>query len=579
MKKTPPPGAPKQANLFAILTPYRWFLVGLLGFSLLSNGLSLLLPRLLARGIDQATSGVSVLSTFGLQFLLLAIAIFGLTYLQSVLQTLTSERVAKNLRNEVASRISMQDFAYVQKQTSSKLLTNLTSDMDAIKQFVSQAIVSLVSSVFLIVGASVLLLITNWKLALAVLAVLPVIGIVFYVVFSKMGVMFMRSRTVIDALNRTINESILGSSLVRVLNAQNLEHKKFLKVNGDSRDLGLEILAMFATVIPVISLVANLATLIILLLGGHFVITGTMSLGKLTAFNSYVTIMIFPIIMIGFMSSAIGRAQASYTRVKEVLDAEPVKDQGTIKTSLKGNIELKDVSVTLGERAILKDVSFAVQAKTKTAILGPTAAGKTQLLYLLTGLLKPTSGTVNYDGHSIEEYEKTSFYAQVGFVFQDSILFNMSVKENIAFRTGVKEEDLQRAIETAELQDFVAGLPEGLNTIVSERGTSLSGGQKQRIMLARALALNPKVLLLDDFTARVDANTEKRILANVEKNYPDLTLVSVTQKISSVEHYDKIILLMEGEVLAEGSHEKMMETSPEYVQIYESQKSTNRYDV
>ena len=169
-------------------------------------------------------------------------------------------------------------------------------------------------------------------------------------------------------------------------------------------------------------------------------------------------------------------------------------------------------------------------------------------------------------------------HGQVGIVFQDSVMFNLSLRENIAFSNIVNDENIAKAIETAELSEYIVALPEKLDTIVSERGTSLSGGQKQRIMLARALALNPKILLLDDFTARVDAGTERKILSNVAKNYPEMTLVSVTQKISSIEHYDQIILLMEGELLAKGTHEELLQTSPEYVQIYQSQRSTNQYE-
>jgi len=227
----------------------------------------------------------------------------------------------------------------------------------------------------------------------------------------------------------------------------------------------------------------------------------------------------------------------------------------------------------------LKDISFSVKAGSKTAIIGPTAAGKTQLLYLLTGLLAPTSGEIYFDGRDINEYDKESLHSQVGFVFQDSSMFNLSLRENIAFSDTVKDENLKKAIETAELKDYIDALPKKLDTVISERGTSLSGGQKQRIMLARALALNPKVLLLDDFTARVDANTEGKILSNISKNYPGMTLVSVTQKISSIEHYDQIILLMEGELLAMGTHKKLMKSSPEYVQIFDSQRSTNQYEL
>ena len=182
-------------------------------------------------------------------------------------------------------------------------------------------------------------------------------------------------------------------------------------------------------------------------------------------------------------------------------------------------------------------------------------------------------------GTAIEEYNSEAFHRQVGFVFQDSIIFNMSIRENIAFSDTVTDESLQKAIETAELKDFIETLPDKLSTIVSERGSSLSGGQKQRIMLARALALNPKILLLDDFTARVDNNTEKKILENIQRNYPGLTLISVTQKIASVEQYDQIILLMQGEIIATGTHEELMHTSPEYVQLFNSQKSTSNYEL
>jgi ATP-binding cassette subfamily B protein len=198
---------------------------------------------------------------------------------------------------------------------------------------------------------------------------------------------------------------------------------------------------------------------------------------------------------------------------------------------------------------------------------------------LLTGLQKPSSGSIEIDARALGDYDKPSLHRQIALVFQDTVIFNLTLRENIAFSKTVADADLEKAIATAELTDFIATLPQGLDTLVSERGTSLSGGQKQRIMLARALALNPRILLLDDFTARVDAGAERKILANLRQNYPGLTLVSVTQKISSVEDFDQIVLLMEGEVLATGTHRELLETSPEYVQIYESQRSTSHFEL
>jgi ATP-binding cassette, subfamily B, bacterial len=309
------------------------------------------------------------------------------------------------------------------------------------------------------------------------------------------------------------------------------------------------------------------------------VIVGGMTLGDFTAFNSYLALLIFPIILLGFMSNLMAQASASYMRLGVVLIAPEAKKSGTLRPALRGDLAVNNVSLAFGDKEALKNVSFSVKGGTKTAVIGPTAAGKTQLLYVLIGLLQPTSGTIAYDGDPLDSYDKEALHRQVGFVFQDSVLFNMTLRENIAFSTDIPDEDLEKAIAAAELRDFIGTLPEGLDTVVSERGTSLSGGQKQRVMLARALALNPKVLLLDDFTARVDSNTERAILRNIHEQYPGITLISVTQKIASVENYDQIVLLMEGEMLAIGTHAKLMATSPEYVQIYDSQRSTNVYEV
>jgi ATP-binding cassette, subfamily B, bacterial len=371
----------------------------------------------------------------------------------------------------------------------------------------------------------------------------------------------------------------MGSALVRVLNSQAPESRKFLETNLELRNNSLGIVRLFSTLIPVIMFVSNLAVVMILALGGHYVVNGTFSLGNFAAFNSYLIMLIFPILMIGFMSNIIASATASYGRIQVVLDAPPPPDPGTIKSDIKGEIKLSDVSLSYGEKPVLKKISFTVKAGSRTAIIGPTAAGKSQLLNLLSNLILPDSGKIEFDGIELERYSKEFFHSKIGFVFQDSVIFNMSLRENIAFNDRVTEESLKKAIDTAELNDFIESLPLKLDTVVSERGTSLSGGQKQRIMLARALAVNPEILLLDDFTSRVDRKTENVILCNLANNYPGLTLISVTQKITPVKHFEQIILLMDGEILAAGTHKELLANSPEYNQIYSSQRSTHHYEL
>ncbi|MFA5185148.1 MAG: ABC transporter ATP-binding protein [Patescibacteria group bacterium] len=566
-------------DLFGLLKPYKLPVALLVILTMVANGLNLLIPKIIAGGIDAFSGGTFVMSGFVLEFSIAAFGIFIFTYLQSIIQTYTSERVARDLRVKLAAKISVQDYATIQQLTPATLLTNLTSDIDAVKNFVALAIAAIISSVFLILGASILLISIDWKLALVVLLIVPIVGGTFFVIFGRVRKLFKKSQEAIDWLNGVINESILGSSLIRLLNSQQLEYEKFIAANTEAKDIGMGILRLFASMLPIIAFATNAATLVILMLGGHFVIMGQMSLGDFTAFNNYLTILIFPIIMLGFMSNVIAQASASYARVNEVLQRKDKKATGTAEAQAGGGVSLKGVSVRYGDKFALKDVSFDVPAGTKTAIIGPTAAGKTQLLYLLTGLIEPSGGSVEYAHRPLADYEPVSLHRRIAFVFQDSIIFNLTLRENIAFSGTVKDKDLEKAIATAELQDFIDALPDKLDTVVSERGTSLSGGQKQRIMLARALALNPSVLLLDDFTARVDAATEQRILENVERNYPGLTLISVTQKIASIESYDQIVLLMEGELLARGTHAELLASCPEYVQIYESQRSTESYEL
>jgi len=571
-KKSPP-------GIFSLLKPYRAMVILLILFALFSNGLNLWLPRMIGHGIDAYNTGDFSYKSIIVEFTVVALIIFVFSYLQGIVQTFASERVARDLRTRITKKISNQSFAFIEKTNPSKLLTNLTSDVDSVKLFISQAIVSIVSSIFIIIGATVLLLSINWRLGLTTICIIPIIGGAYYIVLGKVKVLFKKSREVIDWLNKVINESILGAALIRVINSQQLEYEKFFNASTQAKTIGVSILRLFAWLIPIIVFTANMAGLTILALGGHYVIKGSMTIGDFAAFNSYLALLIFPILVIGFMSNVIAQATASFGRISQVLGAEDPTEKGAITQNLTGAIEVQDVSITYGEKSSLKDISFKVEPGAKIAIIGPTAAGKSQLLYLLTGLIPASSGKVLYDGKPIEEYQSEAFHRQVGFVFQDSIMFNMSIRENIAFSDIVTDQSLEKSIATAELKDLIDTMPEGLNTKVSERGLSLSGGQKQRIMLARALALNPKILLLDDFTARVDPQTEQKILANIAENYPGLTLISVTQKIAAVEHYEQIILLMQGELLAAGTHQELMNKCPEYVQIFNSQQSTANYEL
>jgi ATP-binding cassette subfamily B protein len=569
----------KEPGILSLLKPYSGIITLLILFAVSGNGLNLLIPKLIGESIDSFNAGNFQYQITIWKFLALASGILVFGFLQSITQTFASERVARDLRTDLADKISKQSFIYIQTTNPSRLLTNLTTDIDSIKLFVSQAIVSIVSSGFIIIGASILLLGINWKLGLIVMAIIPIIGGAFFMVLKKVRVLFKKSREVLDWLNKVINESILGAMLIRILNSQQLEYEKFFEASQKAKTLGLSILRLFAWLIPIIVFTSNMGGLTILVLGGHYVIKGSMTLGDFAAFNSYLALLIFPILVIGFMSNVIAQATTSFERITDMLKQPELPENGELKLFLTGEIIVENVSLSYQEKSVLKNINFSIKPGSRNAIIGPTAAGKSQLLYLISGLLQPDTGVVKFDGELISSYYSKFFYKQIGLVFQDSVLFNMSILENITFSDVVTEEALNRAIDTAELRDFIDSLPDGLNTNVSERGLSLSGGQKQRIMLARALSIDPKIILLDDFTARVDYQTELKILNNIQKNYPLLTLVSVTQKIESIVGYEQIILMMQGEILAVGIHDDLINTSPEYVQIFDSQQSTSDYEL
>lgn len=563
-----------------ILKTYKWWtiLTILLGFA--ATGLSLLVPKLAATAIDSgnfsAWSGTLTL------LVIIAVSAFFVIITQIFVSNYLSEKVALDLRAKLIKKISHQSFQYIDDSTPGQLQTVLTSDVEAVKAIIIQGFVTLVSAILTLIGAIIFLLNTNVRLALYTISIIPLLILVFAIIFKSVNKLFQQNQENIQNIYANINETVTGSALIRILYGASEEIRKFKVINEKSKKTGYGIVKSFSLLIPAIVLLANVVNIIIIWFGGKQVISGTMSLGDFSAFLSYSAMFIWPIFVLGFVGPAVSKGLVSLKRINEVVDADIREETGTFEGPIKGDIEFKNVSLTYktaggSDKKVLKNISFKINAKSKNAIVGPTAAGKSQLFYLMSGLIQPTEGEIYIDNRPISEYKIQNLLSQIGLVFQESILFNTSFRENVAF-TGDMENNqdvFNKAMETSELTQLVKELPDGLNTIVSERGTSLSGGQKQRLMLARALAVNPQILLLDDFTARVDQNTEALILSNVSKNFPNVTLVSITQKVEPIKNYEQIIVLMEGEIVGTGTHEQLLKDCFEYKQIFESQRSTD----
>lgn len=564
--------APKITGFFR---NYLRFLIPLIIAATLANGIGLVIPALISKHIDiYQISGSYNFNLILLELIGITVAVAAFTLIQSGLATFTAEKMAYDLRDQLAKKISQQSFHYVSTTTVAKLLTIITSDVDGIKGLISQGIVAIFSALLILIGSSIALLSIDLKLALITLSIIPLIALAFSFIFGRIGKLFRAAQENLEKINKVVNESIIAASLVRVLNAESQEKAKFDVVNTKSHDIGFAIVKGFGSLFPIINLLANASTLLILWFGGLKTISGELSLGNFAAFFAYASMLLAPVFIIAFISTTMSRAFISWQRINSVLQAPLEEVNGTITTPIKGNISFESVSLAYNEKKVLKNISFAIKQGSRTAIVGPVSAGKSQILYLIARLIQPTQGSINIDDKPLADYERDTLMRAIGLVFQDSIILNTTVRENIQLHESVDESALQKAIDTAQLSDLIASLPQGLETQISERGSNLSGGQKQRLMLARALALNPKVLLLDDFTARVDQATEKEIIDAIQKNYPNLTLISITQKIAPIKTYDQIIVLMEGELIAIGTHEDLLAKSLEYQQICESQKTS-----
>jgi ATP-binding cassette subfamily B protein len=558
----------KYSGLTALLT--------LLVFS--SNGLSLAIPRLVGQVIDQLDGSVGSLTEAWQEVRIILIIAFGaLTFSigQAFLAAKIAERVARDFRERLIDKISGQSVAFVDSFDPGRLYTIVTSDTEAVKNIISMGLVNVLSALIILVGSVILIFTIDVRLSFVAVISLPLMVGVFGWVFVRISQYFRRSQEVLERVNRVVNENILGAMLIRVLASRGFEEQKFQTVNSESRDVGYAIINLFSILLPAVNLLSNLTIAAILWFGGRRVIAGDLSVGDFSAFVSYVNLLVTPIFILGFVSNVISRSFVSLRRIGEILNApEQVIPEGGYVGPLRGDIEFVDVCLQIGGRQVLKDISFRFEAGKRNALVGPTAAGKTLLLSLMAGLIEPTSGSIKVDGVEVTDWDRKELYAQVGLVFQESVLFRASLKENILFDREISQERLDEILRVAHLDDVIRELDDGLETIVSERGSNLSGGQKQRVMLARALAIDPKVLLLDDFTARVDQKTEGEILERLEQAFSDITLISISQKLSSVQDFDSIVLVMEGECIDQGTHDEMLQRSLEYRQIWDSQQTS-----
>lgn len=552
---------------------YLGLLIALFLTLIIANGVNLATPQIASKYIDSYTTStpfpINIYLLLGV--LVIFVAIF--STLQTYLTSLIGEKIAQDLRKRLYEKVLNQEYEYLYKTKPSKILTIMLSDVNNVKGSFVQTLIAAITSIFMIIGSAILMFSINGKIALLIVLTVPTIIVILFLLLKDKFKIFKFLQKARDSLNKVINENIKGAMLIRVFVAEKTEEKKFAKVNKKYRTLGERVVNIFAIVIPTINAIILMGTLIVIYFGGKQAIGDNLTYGQISALTNYVSLFTFPILIIGFIGAAIGQAIASLNRINEVLDSPITFINGAKDITDIKKIEVKNLQYKDEDQTILRDINFKLTKGQKVGIIGLTGSGKTSFLKQIIRALDPTEGEVLINGIDLKEYDITKLRKLIGFTFQENFLINDTIRNNILFGNTITKKELDIILKISNVDEIVKKLPNGLESKVGEEGSKLSGGQKQRIMIARALALKPKLLILDDSTSRLDISTEKIIFDNISKQYPEISIITVSQKIYSLVSCDNIYVMEDNTFIANGTHKELLNTSPLYKEIEVTQRN------
>jgi ATP-binding cassette subfamily B multidrug efflux pump len=563
------------------LRRYKLQTAGAMVSLLLVSAANLAAPQMVRLAIDEGLAPGQVdtvlMAVGGLVAIALGRGLFN--FLQGYLAERVSQGVAFDLRDALFARIQRLSFSYYDQAQTGQLLTRLTNDVEQVRTFVGTGVVQLAASSVMLLGCTVLLLSINPVLAVAALAAIAPIIWLFRNFVGKMGPLFGRVQGTLGRLNTVLQENLRGIRVVRAFSGEPREAARYQQVNRELLGHNLQIIDAISSNFPYTIFFANLGMLVVVGVGGLLIFRDKLTIGELLAFNTYLGFLMTPLMTLGFMAAQISRAGASAVRVFELLDTQvEVADKpgATPLPPLQGRVELRDVRFRYAgsEREILRGVSFTVEPGQLVALLGTTGSGKSTIINLLPRFYDVTGGSVLLDGHDVREVTLSSLRSQIGVVLQDALLFSGTVRDNIAYgRPEATREEIEAAAQAAQAAEFIAALPQGYDTVVGERGVGLSGGQRQRLAIARALLTDPRLLILDDSTSAVDAETEAAIRGALDRlmRGAHRTAIVIASRISTVRDADLILVLEEGRVVARGTHEQLLASSSLYNEILGSQ--------
>lgn len=566
-------------RIFRYLRPYPGRVIAIYIALFAALGIQLTIPAVLGRAIDDGVvardEGFLVKAALLIIGLTVLQGIF--TYIRSYLVQALSERVGYDLRNELYAHLERLPFSFYDRAQTGQLMSRATDDINNIRAMLVMSMRPLVLAIGTFTIVTVILIRTDALLAAVALAPMPLL--LWYSV--RFGValrpMFTKVQQQFGAMTSALQENVAGSRVVRAFAQEQAENERFEAELQELFERNLQASRRWAFAYPLTLFLSGIGIGMVLWIGGHRVISGSMTIGTLVAFNRYMTLMNEPVRWLGFVVNRIARAIASGERIFETLDTRPsivAKATAVDLRPMRGEVRFDNVSFTFAgaRRPALSDVSFAAQPGTVTALVGPTGSGKSTIVGLLPRFYDVNAGSISIDGHDVRDLSLDSLRSQIGIVLQETFLFSVTIAENIAYgRPDATRDEIIAAAKAAQAHDFISAMPEAYDTEVGERGVTLSGGQKQRIAIARALLLDPRILILDDATASVDTETEHEIQQALRSLMEGRTLFVIAQRISTVQNADQILVLSDGRIVERGSHIELLQRDGFYRELYDLQ--------
>lgn len=502
------------------------------------------------------------------------------TYFSNYFLSLTGQRLAFKLREKGFEKILTLNFKYFDTHRTGDIMTRMTSDIEFVQTFFAHVFPGAIARIIMFAASVIVMFAVGGPLVSVVMLItIPSLAFMAYRLSKEIHPTFRRIRELRARLNTVVQENISANRVVKAFCRENFENMKLEKANAEFKKANLSSNKVSLKYTPYILKIQNIFFLYIILVGGILVIKGQMTIGELVMFNSIVWMVTGPLSTVGYFVNEFSNIFASSEKIGEFLNEIPdIANDPTVKLKrLKGNIEFENVSFDYDGEGALSNVNFKISQGQRIGIVGTTGSGKSTIINLLCRFYEPAAGRVLIDGEDIRKIDLELLRKSISVSQQDVFLFSESIGKNIAYgHTGAKQEDIVRAAKIAKAHDFISALPEGYDTIVGERGLGLSGGQKQRITLARAILKNPSILVLDDTTSALDADTEKYVQQQIEKKLRGMTVIVISQRISSVKDSDRIFVLDEGMIIEQGTHQELISQGGYYYNIYKEQHKSRK---